>query len=59
MGVTETKVDILSEDDKIWADILHMHMKEAIDKLMLDFNKFSQEHAGFASKYVCSLACHW
>lgn len=24
-----------------------MHMREAIDKLMADFNKFMQENAGF------------
>lgn len=49
MGTVEEKVDILSEDDKIWTSIRHMHMKEAIDKLMADFNKFQQEHAGFKS----------
>ena len=24
-----------------------MHMREAIDKLMADFNKFMEDHAGF------------
>ncbi|KAH8089154.1 Sec1-like protein [Filobasidium floriforme] len=47
MGVIEERTDILSEEDKIWTQIRHMHMKEAIDKLMADFNKFQQEHAGF------------
>jgi hypothetical protein len=50
--VTEEKTEILSEEDKIWASIRHMHMKEAIDKLMLDFNKFQQEHAGFKARWV-------
>ena len=37
----------LNDDDPVWVDIRHMHMREAIDKLMSDFNSFLQEHAGF------------
>lgn len=47
LGVIEEKIAKLSEEDPIWTDIRHMHMKEAIDKLQNDFNKFTQEHAGF------------
>ena len=46
-GVFEDKTAILSEADSVWTDIRHMHMREAIDKLMNDFNKFMQDNAGF------------
>jgi hypothetical protein len=29
-----------------------MHMKDTIDKLMLDFNKFCQENTNFTDKYL-------
>jgi syntaxin-binding protein 1 len=50
LGGTEEKVAILSDDDQIWTEVRHMHMKEAIDRLMQDFNSFTQEHAGFRNK---------
>ena len=31
----------------MWTDVRHMHMREAIDKLMADFNKFMTDNAGF------------
>ena len=37
----------LSDADAVWTAIRHMHMREAIDKLMQDFNKFMQDNAGF------------
>ncbi|KAJ9097825.1 hypothetical protein QFC19_006693 [Naganishia cerealis] len=47
LGAIEQKQALLNEDDPIWTEIRHMHMKEAIDKLMVDFNRFTTEHAGF------------
>ena len=38
---------MLNDDDPVWVDIRHMHMREAIDKLMADFNQFMQDNAGF------------
>ena len=36
-----------------------MHMREAIDKLMADFNQFLQEHAGFKGCVThCALPDH-
>lgn len=32
-----------------------MHMREAIDKLMADFNKFMEENAGFKGEGAASL----
>lgn len=50
LGAIEQKEALLNEDDPIWTEIRHMHMKEAIDKLMVDFNRFTNEHAGFRNK---------
>ena len=47
LGEYEDKVAILSDADSVWTDVRHLHMREAIDKLMADFNKFMQENAGF------------
>ena len=46
-GIYEAEVVILDENDTVWTDVRHMHMREAIDKLMADFNKFLQEHTSF------------
>ena len=47
LGEYEDKVAILSDADNVWTAVRHMHMRETIDKLMDDFNKFLQENAGF------------
>ena len=38
---------VLTDADSVWTDVRHMHMREAIDKLMADFNKFMQENGVF------------
>ena len=43
----EDKVATLSDSDSVWTELRHMHMREAIDKLMADFNQFLQDNAGF------------
>ena len=48
----EEKTATFDEKDTIWTSIRHMHMKDTIDKLMLDFNKFCQENTNFTDKYV-------
>jgi syntaxin-binding protein 1 len=47
VGAYEDKTAVLSDADTVWADVRHMHMREAIDKLMADFNKFITDNAGF------------
>lgn len=37
----------LDDQDATWVELRHMHMREAIDKLMSDFNKFIVENAEF------------
>ena len=46
----EEKSATLEEKDTIWTSMRHMHMKDTIDKLMQDFNKFCHEHANFTDK---------
>lgn len=47
IGAYEDKTATLSDADTVWTEVRHMHMREAIDKLMADFNKFVSENAGF------------
>jgi len=47
VGAYEDKTAVLSDADTVWTDVRHMHMREAIDKLMADFNKFMTDNAGF------------
>jgi syntaxin-binding protein 1 len=47
IGAFEDKTATLSDADPVWTGVRHMHMREAIDKLMEDFNKFIQDNAGF------------
>ena len=46
-GEYEDKKVLLSDSDTVWTAVRHMHMREAIDKLMLDFNKFLADNAVF------------
>lgn len=45
-GQFEDKIAVLSDADNVWTELRHMHMREAIDKLMADFNQFMQDNAG-------------
>lgn len=47
----EEKCAIFDEKDTLWTSIRHMHMKDTIDKLMQDFNKFCQENTNFTDKF--------
>lgn len=40
----------LAEKDKIWVDNRHRHMKDTIDKLMGDFQKFIDENPHFTNE---------
>jgi len=46
-GSYEDKTSTLSDADTVWTEVRHMHMREAIDKLMADFNKFLVDNAVF------------
>ena len=56
-GVYEDKSATLSDSDNVWTELRHMHMREAIDKLMTDFNNFMQENAGFKGYVSCDILC--
>jgi syntaxin-binding protein 1 len=47
LGAYEDKTATLSDDDTVWTAVRHLHMREAIDKLMTDFNKFLEDNAVF------------
>jgi syntaxin-binding protein 1 len=52
-GLEEKKATIDEKDD-VWTSVRHMHMKDTIDKLMQDFNKFCQENTNFTDKFLSS-----
>ncbi|EKM50683.1 uncharacterized protein PHACADRAFT_264085, partial [Phanerochaete carnosa HHB-10118-sp] len=54
-GTEEDKAAVLSDADNVWTEIRHMHMREAIDKLMADFNQFMQDNAGFKGEGAANL----
>lgn len=56
IGAYEDKTASLTDADSVWTEVRHMHMREAIDKLMEDFNKFLTENAVF-SGWVSSVVC--
>lgn len=43
-GGTEEKEALLNDDDSVWKEVRHMHMKDALDKLILDFKNYAGEH---------------
>ncbi|KAI0060698.1 Sec1-like snare protein [Artomyces pyxidatus] len=55
VGAFEDKTATLSDSDTVWTDVRHMHMREAIDKLMADFNKFMTDNAGFKGEGAATL----
>ncbi|KIP07104.1 hypothetical protein PHLGIDRAFT_35581 [Phlebiopsis gigantea 11061_1 CR5-6] len=55
VGAFEDKTATLSDADSVWTDVRHMHMREAIDKLMADFNQFMQDNAGFKGEGAVNL----
>ena len=40
----------IGEQDKIWVENRHRHMKDTIEKLMGDFRKFIEDHPHFADR---------
>ncbi|KAJ7070093.1 Sec1-like snare protein [Mycena amicta] len=55
VGAYEDKTATLSDADTVWTEVRHMHMREAIDKLMADFNRFLEENAVFNGEGAASL----
>ncbi|KAG0146790.1 hypothetical protein CROQUDRAFT_656975 [Cronartium quercuum f. sp. fusiforme G11] len=48
-GEWEEKEVTLSDDDKVWVEVRHMHMKDALDKLIHDFKAYATEHGHLTS----------
>lgn len=54
-GANEEEKEMeLSEKDKIWVENRHLHMKDLLEKLVADFNKFRAENPQFAEKQALS-----
>lgn len=49
---TEPKDMIITEDDNIWVDVRHQHMKDTIEKLMADFEGFLRDNKNFVDRFV-------
>lgn len=45
-GAPQEKEAILDDNDKVWCEVRHMHMKDALDKLIADFKAYAGEHGG-------------
>lgn len=45
-GKIEDKEATLTDEDKVWTEVRHMHMKDALDKLIADFKAYAGEHGG-------------
>ncbi|GAA5889143.1 hypothetical protein JCM5296_007177 [Sporobolomyces johnsonii] len=45
-GAAQDKEAILNDEDKVWSEVRHMHMKDALDKLIADFKAYAGEHGG-------------
>lgn len=45
-GAEEEQEAVLSDSDKVWVEVRHMHMKDALDKLIADFKAYAGEHGG-------------
>ena len=57
LGTYEDKTAILSDADNVWTTVRHLHMREAIDKLMIDFNKFLEDNAVFKGYVTFFMIC--
>ena len=40
----EDKEAVLTDEDKVCTEVRHMHMKDALDKLVADFRAYAGEH---------------
>jgi syntaxin-binding protein 1 len=49
----ETKDMEIGENDKVWVDYRHVHMKDVVERLGEDFHRFRRAHPQFAEESVC------
>ncbi len=45
----------IGEKDRIWVENRHLHMKDLLEKLVGDFNRFRADNPQFADKYALGL----
>lgn len=49
-GQTVQRDMVITEDDKVWVDVRHQHMKDTIEKVMADFQGFLRDNKNFVDK---------
>ena len=49
-GEKVAKDMVISEEDKVWVDVRHQHMKDTIEKLMADFQGFLRDNKNFVDR---------
>lgn len=49
-GKKVAKDMVITEDDKVWVDVRHQHMKDTIEKLMADFQGFLRDNKNFVDR---------
>jgi syntaxin-binding protein 1 len=58
-GSNQEKKDMeLGERDRIWVDNRHLHMKDLLEKLVAEFNKFRSDNPQFAEERYISTCLH-
>lgn len=56
-SIKESKSVEISEKDNIWVTNRHLHMKDLIDKLVIDFEKFRAANPQFGDRLVSCAPC--
>ena len=55
----EDKDAILSDEDKVWTDVRHLHMSEASERLIHAFKAYTDEHGKSGSGIKRSPCERW
>lgn len=51
-GAEEEKDMVIGDEDQVWVSNRHKHMKDTIEKLMADFQKFLGDNKNFVDRFV-------
>lgn len=55
-GEEEEKDMVISDNDQVWVSNRHKHMKDTIEKLMADFQKFLGDNKNFVDRSVLAIS---
>jgi syntaxin-binding protein 1 len=54
-GEDEEKDMVIGDHDQVWVSNRHKHMKDTIEKLMADFQKFLGDNKNFVDRLVLAI----